>query len=208
MFGRFTGREQGRRLLDRRKIPLAIGIAALAALFVFSTSWWSQSVQRTIQSLGIVLIIACILGRTWCSFFIGGRKTYELIESGPYSVVRHPLYAFSVVGAAGVGAQSRTLSLAIVSAAYMAIVLLRRIMDEEREMLRIHGDSYRDYVARVPRLLPGAPPWRWPRKLIPRPRGVLRTLVDSCYLLLTVPLAEILLHLQRAGDVPVIFWLP
>ena len=127
MFGRYTGRELGQRAFDRRKFPLLIGTVALGSLFVFSASSWSGSLQKTIEILGICTIIICIVGRTWCSFFITGHKTYELIKVGPYSIIRHPLYAFSIIGAAGVGGQSGTVSLAIISAAYIAIVLRGRI---------------------------------------------------------------------------------
>jgi protein-S-isoprenylcysteine O-methyltransferase Ste14 len=208
MFGRYSGRDQGRLVFDRRKIPLLIGIAALCPLFMFSTSSWSVGLQKTIQILGVCAIIICIIGRTWCSSFIAGRKTYELVKVGPYSIIRHPLYAFSIIGAAGVGGQSGTVSLAILSAVYLAIVLRHRILDEEREMLRIHGDSYRDYMARVPRLFPLASSWRYTDNHAPGPQAVLRTFIDSCYLLLAVPFAEILEHLQRSGGLHAALWLP
>lgn len=208
MFGRYTGGAQGLRAFDRRKIPLLIGTVTLGSLFIFSASSWSGSLQKTIEILGICTIVICIVGRTWCSFFITGRKTYELIKVGPYSIVRHPLYAFSIIGAAGVGGQSGTMSLAIISAAYIAIVLRGRILDEEREMLRIHGNSYRNYMAQVPRLLPRTPSWRPTSLQSPGLGAVLRTFIDSCYLLLAVPFAEILQHLQQSGSLHVVFWLP
>ena len=178
MFGRYTGRELGQRAFDRRKFPLLIGTVALGSLFVFSASSWSGSLQKTIEILGICTIVICIVGRTWCSFFITGHKTYELIKVGPYSIIRHPLYAFSIIGAAGVGGQSGTVSLAIISAAYIAIVLRGRILDEEREMLRIHGNSYRDYMAQVRRLLPWTRSWRPTSLQSPGLGAVLRTFIE------------------------------
>jgi protein-S-isoprenylcysteine O-methyltransferase Ste14 len=208
MFGRYTGREFGLRVFDRRKIPLLIGSAALGSLFVFSASSLSENLQKTTEMLGICLIVVCIIGRVWCSYFISGHKTYELIKGGPYSIIRHPLYAFSIIGAAGVGGQSGTVSLAVISAVYIAIVLRSRILDEEREMLRIHGNSYRDYMAQVPRLLPSTSSWRWTNPPVRMRWTVLRTFIDSCYLLLAVPFAEILQHLQRTGGLHVFIWLP
>lgn len=208
MFGRYSGRDQGRLVFDRRKIPLLIGIAVLGPLFILSTPLWAEGLQRTIQILGICAIVVCIIGRTWCSSFITGHKTYELMKVGPYSVIRHPLYAFSIIGAAGVGAQSGTVSLAAISGVYLAIVLHRRILDEEREMIRIHGDAYRAYMTQVPRLLPRVSPWRPAGKHAPGRQAVLRTFIDSCYLLLAIPFAEILQHLQRVGSLHAVLWLP
>ena len=56
-----------------------------------------------IEKAGLALIVICILGRTWCTLYIGGRKKRELINKGPYSVVRNPLYFFTTIGAAGIG---------------------------------------------------------------------------------------------------------
>ena len=58
-----------------------------------------------IEWFGIFAIILCIFGRTWTSLYIGGRKNRALLTKGPYSVVRNPLYVFSILGAAGAGAQ-------------------------------------------------------------------------------------------------------
>ena len=40
-----------------------------------------------IEWAGIVLIVACILGRTWASLYIGGRKIDALVMDGPYSTM-------------------------------------------------------------------------------------------------------------------------
>ena len=52
--------------------------------------------MRLIEMAGLVLILVCILGRTWCTLYIGGLKKRELVTAGPYSVVRNPLYVFTL----------------------------------------------------------------------------------------------------------------
>ena len=42
------------------------------------------------------MILICILGRTWATLYIGGQKQRELVTKGPYSVVRNPLYLFTL----------------------------------------------------------------------------------------------------------------
>jgi len=56
---------------------------------------------------GILLAGVGALGRLWCSLYIGGRKTHELVSAGPYGWCRNPLYLFSLIGALGVGLSTR-----------------------------------------------------------------------------------------------------
>src|SRR5882762_3924792 len=82
-----------------RKIVLLLAVASIGALFIFGAPRWSPRVESVIEWAGRLLIVVCILGRTWCSLYIGGRKTRRLVMAGPYSVSRNPLYVFSVIGA-------------------------------------------------------------------------------------------------------------
>ena len=86
-------------------IIAAIGIAVVAVTASAAPS--GAAVHELIEWIGIVLIVICILGRTWSSLYIGGRKIDEFVQTGPYSIMRNPLYFFSCVGAVGVGMQFR-----------------------------------------------------------------------------------------------------
>lgn len=89
-------------------------LSALAALllggFAVTGAWTHLNVaHESVEDFGRVLIAICILGRCWCTLYIGGRKGETLVSVGPYSLCRNPLYFFSFVGAAGVGAQTGSL---------------------------------------------------------------------------------------------------
>src|SRR4029079_1084824 len=83
------------RLQQWRKQVLVVGVlAGLALLAVTDSSWrtaWPR-VHRGIQWSGLLLILICILGRTWATLYIGGRKKSEMVTQGPYSGGRHTLY--------------------------------------------------------------------------------------------------------------------
>jgi protein-S-isoprenylcysteine O-methyltransferase Ste14 len=191
-----------------RKIVFLLAVASMGALFIFGASRWSADVEDAIEWAGTVLIVICILGRTWCSLYIGGRKTSRLVTAGPYSVSRNPLYVFSVIGAVGIGAQLGAVSVAILAGIFAAIVHSLVVSQEERVMLASHGDVFRDYAARVPRFLPRLSGWKNVEMLEVPPRAVVTTFLDACFFLAAIPLAEFFEQLQRSGFIPVLLRLP
>jgi protein-S-isoprenylcysteine O-methyltransferase Ste14 len=97
-----------------RKIALGLGaIAALALVALVGSPVEWATIHESVEAIGLALILICIAGRCWCTLYIGGRKGAELVDIGPYSLCRNPLYFFSFLGAAGVGAQTGALTVAL-----------------------------------------------------------------------------------------------
>ncbi|MEG0818380.1 MAG: isoprenylcysteine carboxylmethyltransferase family protein, partial [Brevundimonas sp.] len=100
------------RVQKLRKLALLGGIVAVVALAFFTRSMGGETVlHEGLEAFGLALIAVCIVGRAWCSLYIGGRKKAEIVNRGPYSISRNPLYIFSFMGAFGVGAQTGSLTL-------------------------------------------------------------------------------------------------
>jgi protein-S-isoprenylcysteine O-methyltransferase Ste14 len=92
------------------------------------------------------------LGANW-SQAVTVKEGHELITSGPYALVRHPIYTAGCVfvwaGAlAHLSLSSAALSLVILAGA------LTRMRLEERSLLQRYPE-YRDYAARTSRMVPG-----------------------------------------------------
>lgn len=164
--------------------------------------------EHPVEHLGLVCILACILGRAWCSLYIGGRKKQEIVDVGPYSISRNPLYVFSFLGAFGVGAQTGSLVVAVVFAAAAYVVFRVVVGREEAFLVQTFGAPYQAYVARTPRFMPNLSLWRDDDVLSIRPVFFLRTVRDGLVFLLAVPVFESLELLQRAGGITPLFQLP
>lgn len=193
-----------------RKIVLYAVVTLGVFVFAVTTSAHpaGETVHEMIEWLGIVLIVACILGRTWASLYIGGRKIEEFVQTGPYSVMRNPLYFFSFLGAAGVGMQVGSVALGLICAVLAWLVFYVVVRQEEQVLEARYGAAYHDYVARVPRFMPNPSLWRDEPTLTIRPPRVLMTFADALVFLLAVPLAELFEHLQETGVIPVLLRLP
>ena len=191
-----------------RKLGLLVTLATFAALFFFCGPRWSFEVHETMRWLGGALIFVCISGRTWCSLYIGGRKTHELVTTGPYSVSRNPLYFFSIVGAVGVGAQFGAVTVAILAGVCAWLVHIIVVRQEERLLLAAHGEPYARYLAEVPRFWPRFSRWKNVDVLEVLPRTVARTFIDALFFLAAIPVAAVFDLLHHLGLVRVFLLLP
>lgn len=190
---------------------LALGVLTLglvAVIAVVGTPLDKPSMHEAVEIVGWVLLAACIVGRVWCTLYIGGRKISQLVRIGPYSIMRNPLYTMSFIGAAGIGAQ--TGSMVMVALCFLiAWIVFRIVVSREEAFLSgIYGEAYADYLKTVPRFLPNPFKWRDADLLEVRPDRVVLTFIDGLWFLAAIPLAEGFEYLQHAGIVPVLLRLP
>ncbi|MGH6770089.1 MAG: methyltransferase family protein [Xanthobacteraceae bacterium] len=202
--------QAARQSRSARKGVLLTAIVTSIALLVVSDSSWSDShfLHETIEWCGIALIVVCIVGRTWCTLYIGGRKNHSLVTDGPYSISRNPLYLLSIVGAVGVGAQVGSMAIALVAGFIAWVVFVRTAMIEEASLQTIFGASYRRYLAEVPRFLPRPSLWQDRVTVQVQPKLVVTTFTDALVFLLAIPVAEGFEYLHAAGVLPTYFTVP
>ena len=195
--------------LIRKAVLLAVVIGGIFLLIFVGSRWPDgQFPHETIELIGFFMIAFCILGRTWCSLYIGGVKNKNLIDVGPYSVTRNPLYVFSVVGAVGIGAQLGSIVIAFLAGAVVWTVFYILIFSEEGHLRSMFGAAYQDYVIRVPRFWPKLSLWRDVETLTIRPSVVRSTFLDACVFLVSIPIAEGFEYLHDIGVLPTLFRLP
>lgn len=195
----------------RKLVLFALGVLSLGVLLFGHSTWPDASeagVHELIETAGLVLILIAIVGRSWCSLYIAGRKQRTVVDVGPYSISRNPLYVFSFIGAAGAGAQFGAFTSALAAALITVIVFSIVVRREEAWLEQTFGEPYRAYLARVPRFIPDFRLWRNVDTLEIRPRMVVRTFLDACVFLAAIPLAEGIELLQDAHMLPVLWQVP
>jgi protein-S-isoprenylcysteine O-methyltransferase Ste14 len=185
----------------QRKLTLRLmAVAGVAVMtIVASAAPADGNIHDAIENVGLALVLICIAGRTWCSFYIGGSKIRELATRGPYSVTRNPLYVFSTIGAVGVGAMFGGVGFALAAGAVVMAVFLRLARREESVLAEVHGDAFRDYCRRVPRFWPRFSEWRDSQTLTISLPAVYSTFLDSLFFLAAFPLAEGIEWLQQTN---------
>ncbi len=193
-----------------RKIALgaAIALGTMASVVSRSSHPNGSTWHETITGVGLALIGVCVLGRVWVSLYIGGRKNAELIDIGPYSVVRNPLYLFSIIGAAGAGAQFGSLTMAVMATLVSSAVLQVVVRQEERLLASRYGSGYGAYIKAVPRFLPNPRLWHDVPTITVAPLRVILTFVDASLFLLAVPVAWAAHRFQKLGVLPILMDLP
>jgi protein-S-isoprenylcysteine O-methyltransferase Ste14 len=142
--------------------PLAIAILLLGVRHVpgwLGTRWVEPS--DTLEVIGIVLVAAGLLFSVWARIALGGnwsgtvtlKEGHALVRSGPYRLLRHPIYTGLLVALAGsaiaLGQWRGWLAVLIAAAA-----LWRKLRIEERWLLESFGAEYAAYHASTWALIP------------------------------------------------------
>ena len=114
-----------------------------------------------VQALGTVLAIAGLLFAMWARVHLGrnwsaavtSKEGHELIRSGPYRIVRHPIYAGLFLAVLGTSITAETGD-ALIGFFVISIAYLIKLKREENVLAVEFGDQYEEYRREVPALLP------------------------------------------------------
>ncbi|GLK50125.1 sodium:proton antiporter [Brevundimonas intermedia] len=198
-----------RRVQRVRKAVLAVAILAFLLVAAVTRPLLNEgALTGLLPGIGVLALFTAIIGRAWCSLYIGGRKTREIVATGPYSISRNPLYVFSFLAAFGVGAQTGSLVLAAAAVGLAVVILGATIRREEAWLSSAFGEAYGAYSARTPRFWPRWSAWRDDTLLEIRPARFVTTLLDGAFMLMAVPVMAGLARARATGIVPTWLVLP
>ncbi|HXD45512.1 MAG TPA: isoprenylcysteine carboxylmethyltransferase family protein [Pseudolabrys sp.] len=132
--------------------PHVLGPAFEGRFHARTFGWFVAGVALAVAGLSFAAAARAWLGGNW-SGTVTLKKGHELIQSGPYALVRHPIYSGLLLALAGTAiAIDRWRALA--GLALLLAGILYKVRVEERFMRDQFGDAYTRYRARVKALVP------------------------------------------------------
>ena len=144
-------------------VAIAIGVAApildVSDVIEPLDALDSAGVRATGMAIFLAGLIATVyaqvaMGESW-RVGVDEQERTALVTSGPFAVVRNPIYAAFLPAILGLTLLvPNVVSLLGFVALWIALEIQVRLV-EEPYLLRVHGDSYRQYAARVGRFVPG-----------------------------------------------------
>jgi protein-S-isoprenylcysteine O-methyltransferase len=115
----------------------------------------------TAAVVGYALLLAGMLFAGWARLFLGGnwssnvtlKQNHTLVQSGPYRIVRHPIYTGLLVALLGTAVVLGELR-CFLGVLLAAIAWKIKSMSEETLMVQQFGDQYARYQEQVKGLVP------------------------------------------------------
>jgi protein-S-isoprenylcysteine O-methyltransferase Ste14 len=163
VFGKRTVRRQatGSRILQLVLLLVAYVLIVNGAL---GWTWLNQRLVpegRTSTAVGYGLLFAGMLFAGWARLFLGGnwssnvtlKQDHTLVRSGPYRIVRHPIYTGLLVALLGTAIAAGELR-CFLGVLLAGIAWKIKSMSEETLMVQQFGDQYARYREEVKSLVP------------------------------------------------------
>jgi protein-S-isoprenylcysteine O-methyltransferase len=165
LIARFLRAGRGDRADDRGSLRWFVTVLPLGWFVAFMLAGvpWAFFGNVALYHVGLVVIGAGQLLRWWSIATLGRlftvnvaiRTEHTLVDSGPYRFVRHPAYTAVLLVHLGTAlCLGNALSLLALTAPLLA-TLVYRMRVEEGVLTVGLGRTYRDYMARTKRLIPG-----------------------------------------------------
>jgi protein-S-isoprenylcysteine O-methyltransferase Ste14 len=145
-----------------RRARWGVLLVALSYSVLWQTKFWEKPPQTWRVVLSIIFLLAAgllswvgtrALGRQW-RIDAGLNTDHELVTSGVYGVVRHPIYTSMLCMLWGTGLMITPLPLLVVATLVFVVGTEIRVRIEDRLLNSRFGDRFRDYQRKVPAYIP------------------------------------------------------
>lgn len=147
------------------RMAVALPLLVMILLNIFFPDWtsWSKiNLPNWLRIVGMVLATGSVLWLWWVFHTIGSnisetvliKETHELVTSGPYRWIRHPLYAGALLFLFSLGLAFEDWVVFGYAIAGLLAFRLLVIPVEEEKLLEAFGEDYECYQSRTGSLLP------------------------------------------------------
>lgn len=196
-------------LLTRYRIGIWRAVLALvvALLFFGKPDWQGSPVSWAMVTLGVVGVSLATVGRLWCALYISGRKSGVLVDQGPYSMCRHPLYVCNFLGMTGLGLLTESLLITAILVS-MFMLLYPAVMRTEDRFLSALLPGHAEYARQTPAFWPSPAQYRSANTWLVHVPAYLRNIADSIWFILGGALIESVDRLHEMGYISSFIVLP
>jgi protein-S-isoprenylcysteine O-methyltransferase Ste14 len=161
--GKVSEQEEGDLILNLRRVfGLVLWVSTL--LYLINPSWMSWSslpLPTWLRWIGAGAMLVCVPLIYWVFSSLGKnvtptvvvREQANLVTSGPYRWVRHPLYTVGALMFLGLSLLAANWFFPLILAVGSS-VLNARTKIEEKRLIDAFGDEYRAYMQQTGRYLP------------------------------------------------------
>jgi protein-S-isoprenylcysteine O-methyltransferase Ste14 len=156
-------KEPGRLIAGRLLVALPLFGGVLAYLVNPAwVAWASFGLPDWARYIGAAIGVTVVPAVNWILAALGTnvsetvltREQHRLVTTGPYRILRHPLYSAGIALFVGMGLMAANWFILLWAAVAAAGVRLFIIPAEERELLSKFGDDYVRYRRRTGALVP------------------------------------------------------
>lgn len=144
-----------------------VGTATIIILLRYGQLWWGVLASRFVPpergwaAAGAALTCAGVAIAVWARTILGGnwsglvtvKEGHTLVRSGPYSIVRHPIYSGLLLALLGTALAIGQLS-GLIAVGVMLLMFLVKSRTEERFMTEEFGIEYEDYRRQTRAIIP------------------------------------------------------
>lgn len=117
---------------------------------------------RMFATIGVVLFVAGLILRWWAIITLGRfftvdvtiEKDHEVVERGPFRIVRHPSYTGVLLAFVGLGLSLRNWAALPITLIPIGAAFIYRMNVEEDALSCALGPRYAEYMKRTKRLVP------------------------------------------------------
>ncbi|MFL5637918.1 MAG: methyltransferase family protein [Gemmatimonadaceae bacterium] len=152
---------------DSKSLQVIILGQSIAFFAAFPLAWvpalqFPAAYRLAAFYTGVAMLVAGSLLRRHCWRMLGSsftgdvraRADQAVVDRGAYRILRHPAYTAGIILNAAVGVAMGSWMSALLLAIASTVVYLYRIAVEERTLLAVIGEPYRQFMTTRKRLIP------------------------------------------------------
>ena len=149
-----------KKIASKRMAILRISVILIIIFIILDNNFSAYTLDIDMNTsilfsyIGFTLVVLGGFGRIWASLYLEGFKTKKLIKEGPYSMVRNPLYFFSLMLFLGMCFAIKSIAISVALLLVFVLFHVPTILNEEKVLSNTHDESYRAYYESTPRLIP------------------------------------------------------